>query len=141
MNRDFPPRDEGRRYSISSQLATKARFELDNILHHIKEAAPSDDDLAKELEAAQAHEKQCSSDLKQAKTRRQALNNIWAAKLKLEQVTEQEKAEEKIQAKIQELQQQLEMQRQETANKRNEAAEAMTAQHDEDWAGILDLKE
>jgi hypothetical protein len=69
------------------------------------------------------------------------LNNIWAAKLKLEQVTEQEKAEEEIQAKMEQLQQQLEAQKKETAVKRGEAAEAMMAQHDEDWAGILDLKD
>lgn len=116
-------------------------MDLNAIIHHIHEAAPSGDDLTKELEVAQAHEKQCSSDLKQAKTRLQALNNMWAAKLKLEQVTEQEQVEEEIQARIQELRQQLEMQRQETANKRSEAAEAMTAQHDQDWAGILDLKQ
>ncbi|KAM0277944.1 hypothetical protein ACHAO9_012372 [Fusarium lateritium] len=141
VNQDFPACEEGRRHSLSGLAATKARADLDTILYHIGQAAPSDKDLAAELEAANAHEKQCSGHVKQAKTRLNALNNMWAAKLKLEEVAEQEEAEGEIQAKIEELRKQLEMQRQETANKRGEAAEAMMAQHDEDWAGILDLKE
>ncbi|KAM0339758.1 hypothetical protein ACHAPU_010798 [Fusarium lateritium] len=141
VNQDFPEREGGRRHSMGGLAAIKARADLATILYHIEEAAPSDRDLVAELEAANAHEKQCSGHVKQAKTRLSSLNNMWAAKLKLEEVAEQEEAEGEIQAKIEKLRKQLEMQRQETANKRGEAAEAMMAQLDEDWAGILDLRE